>query len=64
MDKLGIKDLGQIKTCLGLNIDSDHKKNKMTLDQNKYIESLAIKYIIEAKLYNTPTEQNLYLRAT
>ena len=34
----------------------------MTLDQEKYIESLARKYQIEqAKLYETPMEQNLKL---
>jgi len=57
-----MKDMGKVKTYLGTEIDYDCKNNKMTLDQSKYIESLAKKYNIEnAKLYKTPMEQNLSL---
>ena len=57
-----MKDLGKVSVYLGINIEYDEKKNEMTLDQEKYIESLARKYQIEqAKLYETPMEQNLKL---
>ena len=57
-----MKDLGKVSMYLGINIEYDEKKNKMTLDQEKYVESLARKYQIEqAKLYETPMEQNLKL---
>ena len=57
-----MKDLGKVSTYLGINIEYDEKKNEMSLDQEKYIKSLARKYQIEeAKLYETPIEQNLKL---
>lgn len=60
MKRFQIKDMGEIKVYLGINIEYDYKKNVMTLDQKAYIESLARKYEIEnAKLYATPMEQNL-----
>ena len=50
-----MKDLGEVKTYLGININYDLKKCEMTLDQKDYIESLAKKYnITESKLYCTP----------
>lgn len=55
-----IKDLGLVKNYLGININYDQKIGKMTLSQEKYIESLAEKYELHnAKLYNTPMEENL-----
>ena len=61
-DRFKMKDLGKVNTYLGINIEYDVKKNEMTLDQERYIESLARKYQIEeAKLYETPMEQNLKL---
>ena len=58
-----MKDLGEVETYLGINIKYDHKKDRMTLDQEDYIESLARKYnITESKLYSTPTKQNLSLQ--
>lgn len=60
MERFQIKDMGEIKVYLGINIEYDYKKNVMTLDQKTYIESLARKYRIEnAKLYATPMEQSL-----
>ena len=59
-----MKDLGKVSTYLRINIEYDEKKNEMSLDQEKYIESLARKYQIEeAKLYETPMEQNLKLKS-
>ena len=58
--KFSMKDMGQIKTYLGINIEYDCEKKIMKLDQKDYIESLANKYgIQDAKLYATPMEQNL-----
>ena len=58
--KFRMKDMGQIKTYLGINIEYDGEKKIMKLDQKDYIESLANKYgIMDAKLYATPMEQNL-----
>ena len=55
-----MKDMGKIKTYLGININYDYRNNCLTLDQENYIESLAKKYEIkDAKLYATPMEQNL-----
>ena len=57
-----MKDLGEVKTYLGINIEYDHKKCEMKLDQNSYIESLAKRYNLEnSKLYFTLMEQNLNL---
>ncbi|XP_043604785.1 secreted RxLR effector protein 161-like [Bombus pyrosoma] len=57
-----MKDLGEVKTYLEINIEYDHKKCEMKLDQSSYIESLAKQYNIEnSKLYSTPMEQNLSL---
>ena len=55
-----MKDLGEVKTYLGINIDYNYKENKMELSQKVYIETLARKYNIEdSNLYNTPMEINL-----
>jgi len=52
--RFSMKDMGEVKTYLGIKINYDCKNNKMILDQSKYIESLAKKYNIEnAKLYKT-----------
>ena len=61
-ERFQMKDLGKVNTYLGINFVYNEKKNVMSLDQEKYIESLAKKYQIEeAKLYETPMEQNLKL---
>ena len=53
-----MKDLGEVKTYLGININYDYKNGKMTMDQSNYIESLARQYNIEnSKLFNTPMEK-------
>ena len=58
--RFSMKDMGKIKTYLGINIDHKYKDEIMTLDQSDYIDSLAKHYrIIDSKLYNTPMEQNL-----
>ena len=61
-EKFKMIDLGKVSTYLGINVKYDEKKNEMSLDQEKYIESLARKYQInQGKLYETPMEQNLKL---
>ena len=59
-NRFKMKDLGEIKEYLGINVDYDYYERKMKLSQTKYIESLAVKYKIEnSRLYNTPMETNL-----
>ena len=59
-DKFEMKDLGEVKEYLGINIEYDYFKNEMRLSQRKYIESLANKYKLQnSKLYCTPMETNL-----
>lgn len=59
-----MKDLGEVKTYLVINIKHDRNKNEITLDQREYIESLTRKYgIIDSKYYYTPMEQNLKLES-
>jgi len=56
-----MKDLGAVRTYLGINIKHDRNKNEITLDQGEYIELSARKYdIIDSKSYHT-MEQNLKL---
>ena len=59
-NKFEMKDLGEVKEYLGINIDYDCFKNEMRLSQNKYIESLANKYKLQnSKLHCTLMETNL-----
>ena len=58
-NKFAIKDLAEVKTYLGINIEYNHKKCEMKLDQSSYIESLAKRQNIEnSKLYFTTKEKN------
>ena len=60
-EKFKMKDLGKVSTYLGIDVKYDEKKNEMSLDQEKYIESLARKYQIDqAKLYETPTRKEVF----
>ena len=62
MEKFTMKDMGKLKLYIGIEIEHDKKEGIMTLCQQKYIESLAIKYNLEnSKTYNTPMETNLKL---
>lgn len=62
MKRFAMKDLGKIKSYIGIDIDYSDDKHVMTLNQTKYIESLAAKYNLEySKLYDTPMETNLKL---
>ena len=44
MQKFVLKDVGKIKSHIGIDIDYNNKQGIMTLNQEKYIESLAVKY--------------------
>ena len=59
-NRFEMKDLGEVKEYLGINIEYDYFKNEMRLSQKKYIELLANKYKLQnSKLYCTPMETNL-----
>lgn len=61
-ERFKMRDMGKIGTYVGIDIDYQVENNVMTLSQQKYIESLAVKYNLEkAKLYRTPMEVNLKL---
>ena len=62
LNRFKIKDLGNASTYIGIKIDYIVNSKIMSLNQTKYIESLALKYNIkESKLYETPMETNLKL---
>ena len=53
-ERFQMKDLGKVSTYLGINIEYDKIKNEMSLNQERYIESLAREYQIEqTKLYES-----------
>lgn len=57
-----IKDLGQVKHYLGMNINihKDCNSYEITVDQQQYIEELLFKFnMIECKTANTPIESKL-----
>ena len=62
MKKFIMKDMGKLKLYIEIEIEHDQEKGIMTLCQQKYIESLAVKYNLEnAKTYNTSMEISLKL---
>ena len=59
-EKFKMKDLGEIKEYLGINVECDYRNCDMKLSQTKYIESLTNKYQLQdSRLYSTPMETNL-----
>ena len=59
-EKFKMKDLGEVKEYLGINIEYDYRNCDMKLSQTKYIESLTNKYQLQdSRLYSTPMETNL-----
>ena len=64
LSKFVMKDLGKLKTYLGINIEYDRNFGKLSLDQSDYIQSLGKSYNLEnSKLFSTPMEQNLNVKA-
>lgn len=58
--KFHIKDLGQVKQCLGMRVNIDEKNNTCTLDQEQYIDELLIKFnMLNCKEAGTPMESKL-----
>lgn len=57
-----IKDLGQIKNCLGMRVTVDKINNSITLDQEKYIDQILRKFnMIDCNTVATPIETNVNL---
>lgn len=57
-----IKDLGQVKNCLGLNFEINESINELKINQKHYILKLLEKFgMLEAKVAITPIEANLKL---
>ena len=57
-----MKDLGEIRKYLGINIIYDNLQGLLKMDQTKYIENLCEKFnIAQSKSFKTPMEQNLKL---
>lgn len=58
--KFKIKDLGQIKQCLGMSVHIDKQNNIITLSQENYIDQLLLKFnTSECKTVNTSMETKL-----
>lgn len=58
--KFEIKDLGQIKQCLGLRVNFNN--NVITVDQEQYVENLLKRFnMLDCKTAETPMEINLKL---
>ena len=54
-----MKDLGDAKEYLGINVEYNYRNCDMKLSQTKYIESLTNKYQLQNnKLYSSPMETN------
>lgn len=57
-----MKDLGNIKQYLGIEVEQCTEKGEILLSQQKYIETLAKKYdVTQSKRFKTPMEINLKL---
>ena len=53
-EKFNMKDLGDVKEYLGINVEYDYRNCDMKLSQTKYIESLTNKYQLQdSRLYST-----------
>lgn len=60
--KFKIKDLGEMKQCLGMRVRIDQCKKLVTLDQEQYIDELLSRFnMMECKPVSTPMENNLKL---
>lgn len=61
--KFKIKNLGELKQCLGMRVKIS--KNKICLDQEQYIDNLLKRFnMLECKPVKTPMEVNLKLEKT
>lgn len=57
-----IKDLGEVKNCLGMNVKFDRENDTISLDQSNYIDQLLQRFeMLDCKAVNTPIEAGLSL---
>lgn len=57
-----LKDLGQVKQCLGMNVCVDKENNVITLDQEDYVDKLLHKFnMTDCNTAHTPMEERLNL---
>lgn len=60
--KFNVKNLGPLKSCLGINVSRDKVKGTLTLDQSEYIRKLLVRFGMEnCKAAATPMEINCKL---
>lgn len=58
-----IKDLGQVKQCLGMNVNFDKLNKSVTLSQENYINTLLRKFnMTDCKAVDTPMESKLSVK--
>ncbi|CAK1591319.1 unnamed protein product [Parnassius mnemosyne] len=59
-EEFNMKDLGEIKQCIGININRDRKAGGIMLDQEKYINQVLERFGMSAcKPVHTPIEVNM-----
>lgn len=57
-----IKDLGQVRQCLGMSVCYDKEKSVLTLSQSEYIQQLLLKFnLSDCHTVDTPMESGLKL---
>ena len=60
-----MKDLGQAKKILGIQIHRDRKKKELSLSQKQYIEKVLKRFnMTEAKVVSTPLAKDFKLSTT
>lgn len=61
-ERFKIKDLGEIKQCLGMRVIRDKEKGIITLDQENYVDELLLKFgMSEGNPISSPMEKGLNL---
>lgn len=57
--KFKMKDLGEIRFCIGIHVERDREKGIIYLDQKKYIQQVLEKYgMLDSKPVKTPMDLN------
>ena len=61
--KFKLKDLGQIKNCLGMNVGVDKVNGTVTLNQENYVDQLLNRFdMVDCKVADTPLENKLNVK--
>lgn len=61
-EKFKIKDLGEVKNCLGIHVNINKESNTISLDQSNYIDQLLQRFrMVDCKTVSTPMEAGLSL---